>query len=101
MPRIIKNLYTCPKCGHSVGWRRRLSANIFSIWPCKNCGTPLGFGSVRSLILVSIFTFSTALWLKPHVNFWVFWVIFASGMIFAGYVDPVVEKHEPQRPDAE
>ena len=101
MPIYIKNIYTCPKCGHSVGWRRRLSANIFSIWPCKNCGTPLGFGSVRSLILVSIFTFSTALWLKPHVNFWVFWVIFASGMIFAGYVDPVVEKHEPQRPDAE
>ena len=101
MPRIIKSIYSCPKCGHFVGWRRRLSANIFSIWPCKNCGTPLGFGSVRRLILVSIVTLSTWLWLKPHVHFWVFLVIFASGMIVAGYVDPVVEKPEPQRRDAE
>lgn len=101
MPMNLKNLYTCPKCGHPVGWWRKLSANIFSIWPCKNCGTSLGFGSVRRLILVPIITLSTWLWLKPYVNFWVFWIIFTSGMIFAGYVDPVVEKHEPQRRDAE
>ena len=101
MPMNLKNIYTCPKCGHSVGWRRRLSANIFSIWPCKNCGTPLGFGSVRRLILVPLITLSAWLWLKPYVNFWGFLVIFTSGMIFAGYVDPVVEKPEPKRRDAE
>ena len=28
---IPKNIYTCPKCGHPVGWWRK--------YPCKNCGT--------------------------------------------------------------
>ena len=101
MPINIKNIYTCPKCGHPVGWRRKLSANIFSIWPCKNCGTPLGFGAKRCLILLLTVIISTQLWVKPYVDFWVLIVISTLGIYIAFMIDPVVEKHEPQRPEVE
>ena len=101
MPRIIKSIYTCPKCEHPIGWRRRLNASVFSQWPCKYCGTPLGFGAKRCLILLLAVIISTQLWVKPYVDFWVLIVISTLGMYMAFMIDSVVEKHEPQRPDAE
>ena len=90
MPMCIKNLYTCPKCGHSVGWRRRwLYSGGSKLWPCKNCGTSLRIGSVRRLILLPTVIVSTALWVKPHVNFWVFMIIFIFGMFLALSADPI------------
>lgn len=28
MPMNLKNIYTCPKCEHPVGWRRKLFTGI-------------------------------------------------------------------------
>ena len=46
MIKNIKNICTCPKCGHSVGWRRKLFTGILAQWPCKNCGTALDLASI-------------------------------------------------------
>lgn len=101
MPIHIKNIYTCPKCEHSIGWRRRLNASVFSQWPCKNCGASLGFGAKRCLIWLLAVIVSTQFGVKPYVDFWVLILISALGMYMAFILDPVVEKYEPQRPDAE
>ena len=100
MPRIIKSIYTCPKCGHSVGWRRRwiYSGNL---WPCKKCGTFLGIGVVRTFILLFAIWVSTHLWVKPQVNFWVFIVILAFGFLLAFNVAPIVKKKVRPKSDAE
>ena len=55
MPIKIKNLYTCPKCGHSVGgwgWHKWRAGSIFGRhWPCKNCGALLEVNPRQRLIL--------------------------------------------------
>ena len=55
MPMCIKNLYTCPKCGHPVeewGWHKWRAGGIFGRhWPCKNCGALLEVNPRQRLIL--------------------------------------------------
>lgn len=101
MPMGIKNIYSCPKCGHPVGWRRRFRGGIYNQWPCKNCGTLLYIGLWRYFILIPTIWVPTHLWVKPYVDFWIFIGILVLGMFSALIVDPVVEKQELQRPDAE
>lgn len=65
----LKNLYTCPKCGHSVGWRRRwLKSGIFTQWLCKNCGTTLEYDCWKSLVLIPMFVLLIYAWIKPQVH---------------------------------
>ncbi len=96
MLRNIKNICTCPKCGHSVGWRRKLFTGILAQWPCKNCGTALEFGLNRYPILLPVVIIPINLWVTPHVDFWVSAVINGLGIFFVSFISlVVVEKYEP------
>ena len=100
MPMNIKNLYTCPKCRHPIGWRRRLTASLCrSQWPCKNCGTLLGVGYLGRILISTVWG-TSYLWVKPYMDFWVFIVtsLLVSHLILT--FDPIVEKQEPHRPDS-
>ena len=93
---IIKNLYTCPKCGHSVGWRRRwLKSGIFTQWLCKNCGTTLEYDCWKSLVLIPMFVLLIYAWIKPQVHVVaVYFFVFLSflGIYFAKtFINPIVE----------
>lgn len=98
MPMSIKNSYTCPICGHSVGWHHRLSVGVFSQWSCKNCGTLLGFNYWKSLILIPLITVAAFL-CTPYVNIWILIVFYVFGMFLA--LNPIVEKRPRQKPDSE
>ncbi len=101
MPMSIKNISTCPKCGHPIGWRRRLSASFCrSPWPCKNCGTLLGVGHLGRILIPTIWG-TSYLWVKPYVNFWVFIVtwLLVSHLILT--FDPIFEKKVRPKLDSE
>ncbi len=105
MPIKIKNLYTCPKCRHPVGWWRKLNAGIFSQWPCKNCGTLLKVTYWKSMIFVSIFVLLVYLWLNPQrtildINLFVIGLIIGVHLIKM-FIIPIVEKGASQKSDAE
>ena len=101
MPIGTKNIYFCPKCEHPIGWRRRLSASLCrSPWPCKNCGTLLGVGYLGRILIPTIWG-TSYLWVKPYVDLWVFIAIWLLVSHLILTFDPIIEKHEPQRPDAE
>ena len=102
MPMNIKKISTCPKCGHPVGWRRKLFTGILAQWSCKNCGTALEFGINKCLILLPVVIISINLWVTPHVDFWISSVINGLGIFFVCFISlVVVEKYEPHRPEAE
>ena len=54
----IKNIYTCPKCGHPIeewGRHKWKAGGIFGLhWPCKNCGTILGLNPWQRTILILV-----------------------------------------------
>ena len=104
MPMGIKNIYTCPKCGHSVGWRRRFNTTLFSQWPCESCGTILGFRYWQSLILIPMFAILLYLWIEPprtilNVGLSITGSVFSIHLAKI-FVIPIVEKGTRQKSDS-
>ena len=102
----IKSLYTCPKCGHSVGWRRKLKASGVwgRHWPCKNCGALLGINPWNKiLLLICIVALLLYLWIGPTTpfHFMVLALSVSLGNLFTTiFVFPVVEKGARQKSDS-
>ena len=99
---IPKNIYTCPKCGHSVGWWRKFRAGVIK-YPCKNCGAILGVNYWKRSISILIFLVLLYLWIRPEVitplNFFVVGYIFFNTLVHI--ISPIVEKGARQKPGAE
>jgi len=98
----IKNLYTCPKCGHPVGWWRKLRAGLIK-YPCKNCGTIWSVNYWKRQISILIFLLLFYLWIRPEVITLISFII--GGYVLLDilgkmFISPIVEKQEPQRPGA-
>lgn len=103
MPIKIKNIYTCPKCGHPVGWWRKLRASTIK-YPCKNCGTIWSVNYWKRGISILIVLLLLYLWIRPEV-------ITLMSFIIGGYVlldilikmliSPIVEKGTSQELDTE
>lgn len=102
MSRIIKSIYTCPKCGRSVSWQRRLlKSGIFTQWPCKNCGAMLEYDCWKSLVLIPMFVLLTYAWTKPQVHvvaIYLFVLISILGIYFTKiFLNPIVESKNKKK----
>ena len=105
MPMNLKNIYSCPKCGHPVGRWRKLNAGIFSQWPCKNCGTLLKVTYWKGMIFVSIIILLIYLWITPQRTILDIQLLILGLIIFdifvKMFISPIVEKSPRQKPDSE
>ena len=103
MPINIKNISTCPKCGHPVGWWRKLRAG-FLTYPCKNCGTIWGVNYWKRQISILIFLLLLYLWIRPEVitplNFMLAGCVLLD-ILVKMFISPIVEKGASQKPDSE
>ena len=102
MPIKIKNIYTCSKCGHSVGWQHRLlKSGIFSQWPCKNCGTMLEYDCWKSLVLIPVFVLLIYAWTKPQVHVVAIYLFVLSSVLGIYFVkmflNPIVESENMKK----
>ena len=106
MPINIKNLYTCPKCGHPVGWWRKLRAGLIK-YPCKNCGTIWSVNYWKRGILILIFLLLLYLLLYLWINIEITLLNFLIAghvlldILIKMFISPIVVKGPSQRPDAE
>ena len=105
MPMGIKNIYTCPKCGHTIGWRRKLNTGFFNQWPCENCGTLLRINYWKRMVLIFLFALLLYLWIRPEVtplNVSLFAVSYVLGeLVVKFFFSSIVEKGPRQKPDSE
>ena len=103
MPMNIKNISTCPKCGHPVGWWRKLRAG-FLTYPCKNCGTIWGVNYWKRQISILIFLLLLYLWIRPEVitplNFMLAGCVLLD-ILGKMFISPIVEKGPSQKSDSE
>ena len=103
MPLNLKNLYTCPKCGHPVGWWRKLRAGLIK-YPCKNCGTIWSVNYWKRQISILIFLFLLYLWIRPEV---ITLISFITGgyvlldILGKMFISPIVVKGPRQKPGYE
>ena len=103
MPMGIKNLYTCPKCEHPVGWWRKLRAGVIK-YPCKNCGTIWSVNYWKRGISILIFLLLLYLWIRPEVINLMSFLIAGHvllDILIKMFISPIVVKGPGQRPDAE
>ena len=104
MPIDIKNLYTCPKCGHPVGWWRKLRAGTIK-YPCKNCGTIWSVNYWKRGISIFIFLLLLYLLLYLWINIEITLLHFLLGgyvlldILGKMFISPIVVKGPSQRPD--
>ena len=102
-----KSIYTCPKCGHSVGWRRKLKAGGVwgRHWPCKNCGTLLGINPWNKiLLLICIGALFLYVWIWPTTPFHFCVLAFSvslGNLLTTIFVFPIVEKGTRQKSDSD
>ena len=106
IPRRMKGISECPKCGHPVGLRHRWNTAFYSSWPCQNCGTLLGFRYWKSAIFISFVAVFLSLWVAPHVRLLtaiLFALTFSNiGMMLANtFCNPIVEKGARQKFDSD
>ena len=95
-------LTVCPSCGHPVGWRRRLlNLGLLSVWNCASCGTRLGFGVLRRVILIPLLLFLVHEYVAPYVNPWIHILILGLGSILVSIIDPVVEIRAAENADGD
>ena len=105
MPRIIKSIYTCPKCGHPVGWWRKLNTGIFTHWPCATCGTILKVNHWKHLVFSFIVALLIYLWINPQssvlaINLFVIGLIIGVHLVKM-FMIPIAEKRPRQSSDSE
>ena len=106
MPMNLKNLYTCPKCGHPVGLWRKLRAGSIK-YPCKNCGTIWSVDYWKRGISILIFLLLLYLLLHLWINIEITLLHFLLGghvlldILIKMFISPIVVKGPGQRPDAE
>ena len=104
IPKVMKSISTCSKCGHLVGLRHRWNTLFYKTWPCKNCDTRLGFRYWKSAIFMSFVAVLLYLWVAPHVRLStaiLFALTFSNiGMMLANtFCNPIVEKGARQKSD--
>ena len=106
IPRVMKSISECPKCGHLVGLRHRWNTFFCQTWPCKNCSTRLGFRYWKSAIFMSFVVVLLCLWGAPHVRLSTA-ILFALPVLFVGimlanmFCNPIVEKGARQKSDSD
>ena len=106
IPKVMKSISTCSKCGHLVGLRHRWNTLFYKTWPCKNCDTRLGFRYWKSAIFMSFVAVLLYLWVAPHVRLSTA-ILFALavsniGMMLANiFCLPIVEKGARQKSDSD
>ena len=101
MPMNIKNIYSCPKCGHSVGKWRKLNAGIFSQWHCKNCGTLLKVTYWKGMIFIFMLALLIYFWINPQRNILHIQLLVLGLIIFdilaKMFISPIVESEEKKK----
>ena len=102
MPIDIKNLYTCPKCGHPVGWWRKLRAGVIK-YPCKNCGTIWSVNYWKRQISILVFLLLLYLWISIEITLLHFLIGSYVLLDILGkmFISPIVVKGPSQKPDSE
>ena len=106
MPINTKNLYTCPKCGHPVGWWRKLRAGLIK-YPCKNCGTIWSVDYWKRGISILIFLLLLYLLLYLWISIEITLLHFLLGgfvlldILGKMFISPIVVKGPSQKPDSE
>ena len=107
IPRVMKSISACPKCGHLVGLRHRGNTFFYKTWPCKNCGTRLGFRYWKSAIFIFFLVVLFGLWMlsAPHIRLSTAILyaltVLCIGMMFANICIPIVEKGARQKSDSD
>ena len=108
IPRIMKSISECPKCGHLVGLRHRGNTFFCLTWPCKNCGTLLGFRYWKSAIFIFFLAVLLGLWMSSALHIRLSTSILSAlifsniGMMLANtFCNPIVEKGTRQKSDSD
>ena len=107
VPRVMKSISECPKCGYLVGLRHRGNTFFCLTGPCKNCGTLLGFRYWKSAIFIFFVAVLFGLWMSsaPHIRLS---TSILSALIFSNigmtlvntFCNPIVEKGARQKSDS-